>query len=156
VRSLRHHGSAPGNANDHVRRGATSRLDNLQAAFLNTKLPHLDDWNEQRRTAAGLYRQALAGLPVDLPPDEGVFHLFAIEVDERDRVRAALGEAGIGTAIHYPNAAHLNSAWADLGSAGDFPAAERLAARTLSLPMFPGIEEREIEQVAEALAGACA
>jgi dTDP-4-amino-4,6-dideoxygalactose transaminase len=161
VRSLRHHGSAAGDANDHVRIGATSRLDNLQAALLSVKLPHLDGWNRQRREAAALYRQALAELPVELPPEdppggEQVFHLFAVELDDRDRVRAALREAGIGAAVHYPRPAHLNPAWSDLGQRGDFPAAERFADRTLSLPMFPGIEEREIDQVAQALASACA
>jgi len=155
VRSLRHHGATPADANEHIRRGATGRLDNLQAAFLQLKLPHLDGWNEERRSAAALYREALAGLPVEVPAEDGVFHLFAIEVERRDEVRAALTAAGIGTAVHYPRPAHLNPAWAELGSEGDFPAAERLAARTLSLPMFPGIEEREIEQVAQALAAAC-
>lgn len=157
VRSLRHHGAAPDDANNHLRRGATSRLDNLQAALLSLKLPLLDAWNEERRRAAALYRHALAGAPVDLPPEgeDQVFHLFAIEVDERDRVRDELKAAGIDAAIHYPLPAHLNTAWSELGAQGDFPAAERLAARTLSLPMFPGIEEREIQQVAEAVAAAC-
>jgi dTDP-4-amino-4,6-dideoxygalactose transaminase len=160
VRSLRHHGAAEGDANDHIRAGATSRLDNLQAALLSVKLPHLDDWNRQRREAAALYREALAGLPVELPPEDPaggdqVFHLFAVELDDRDRVRAELREGGVGVAVHYPRPAHLNPAWSELGSPGDFPAAERLAGRTLSLPMFPGIEEREIEQVGQALAAAC-
>ena len=161
VRSLRHHGAAPGDANDHVRAGATGRLDNLQAALLSLKLPHLDGWNEDRRRAAALYRDALADLPVRLPPGdadggEQVFHLYAVEVDDRDRVRADLRAAGVGAAVHYPRPAHLNPAWSALGSAGDFPAAERLAERTLSLPMFPGIEEREIEHVVHALTAACA
>lgn len=160
VRSLRHHGAAEGDANDHLRAGATSRLDNLQAALLSVKLPHLDDWNAQRREAAALYREALSDVAVELPPEDPVggdqvFHLFAVEVDDRDRVRAELREAGIGAAVHYPRPAHLNQAWSALGSAGDFPVAERFAERTLSLPIFPGIEEREIEQVAEALAAAC-
>jgi len=154
VRSLRHHGAAPDDANLHLRRGATSRLDNLQAALLSVKLPHLDSWNEQRRRAAALYRDALADLPVELPPEEGVFHLFAVEVDDRDRVRAALREAGVGAAVHYPRPAHLNPAWSELGAPGDHPAAERLAERTLSLPIFPGIEAAEIERVAEALRAA--
>jgi dTDP-4-amino-4,6-dideoxygalactose transaminase len=156
VRSLRHHGAAPDDANDHVRAGATSRLDNLQAALLAVKLPHLDGWNEARRRAAARYREALAGAPLALPADDPVggrqvFHLFAVEVDDRDRVRDELRAAGIGAAVHYPRPAHLNPAWRELGSAGDFPAAERLAERTLSLPMFPGIEDGEIERVADAL-----
>jgi dTDP-4-amino-4,6-dideoxygalactose transaminase len=151
LQSMRHHGSAPDDANLHLRRGATSRLDNLQAALLSVKLPHLDSWNEQRRQAAALYRDALADLPLQLPPEEGVFHLFAVELDDRDRVRASLREAGIGAAVHYPRPAHLNPAWSELGARGDYPAAERLAGRTLSLPMFPGITASEIDRVAEAL-----
>ncbi|MGH2839100.1 MAG: DegT/DnrJ/EryC1/StrS family aminotransferase [Thermoleophilaceae bacterium] len=156
VRSMRHHGHAPGDANAHVRVGATSRLDNLQAALLSVKLPHLDRWNEQRREAAARYRDALSDLPVELPPEEGVFYVFAIELDDRDHVRQALREAGIGTGVHYPRPAHLNPAWSHLGSQGDFPAAERLAERTLSLPMFPGIQPEEIERVAAALRAALA
>ena len=156
LRSLRHHGHAPGDANDHIRIGATSRLDNLQAALLSVKLPHLDAWNEQRREAAARYREALAGLPLELPPEDPaggdqVFHLFAVELDERDSVRESLREAGVGAAVHYPRPAHLNPAWSELGSRGDFPAAERLAERTLSLPMFPGITAEEIDRVATAL-----
>ena len=151
VRSLRHHGCRAEDANDHVRVGATGRLDNLQAALLSVKLPRLYDWNEQRREAAALYRDALADLPLELPPEEGVFHLFAVEVDDRDQVRAALRDAGVGTAVHYPRPAHLNPAWSELGARGDYPAAERLAERTLSLPMFPGITASEIDRVAEAL-----
>jgi dTDP-4-amino-4,6-dideoxygalactose transaminase len=156
LRSLRHHGHAPGDANDHVRVGATSRLDNLQAALLSVKLPHLDGWNTERREAAERYREALAGLPLELPPDDPsrgsqVFHLFAVEVDDRDGVRAALREAGIGAAVHYPRPAHLNPAWSTLGAPGDFPAAERLAERTLSLPMFPGLTDAEIDRVAATL-----
>jgi dTDP-4-amino-4,6-dideoxygalactose transaminase len=156
VRSLRHHGSSPDDANEHLKPGATSRLDNLQAALLSVKLPHLDGWNEQRRQAAGWYRERLADLPLALPPEpaggtEEVFHLFAVELDGRDDVRARLRERGIGASVHYPRPAHLNPAWSDLGELGSFPAAEALASRTLSLPMFPGIEEREVDEVADAL-----
>ena len=156
VRSLRHHGAAPDDANLHLRKGATGRLDNLQAALLSVKLPHLDAWNNQRREAARLYRDALADLPIELPAEEGVFHLFAVELDGRDRVRAALREAGVGAAVHYPRPAHLNPAWNELGARGDFPAAERLAERTLSLPMFPGITAAEIDRVTEAVRTAVA
>ncbi|HYH59625.1 MAG TPA: DegT/DnrJ/EryC1/StrS family aminotransferase [Thermoleophilaceae bacterium] len=156
VRSMRHHGSAADDANQHVRPGRTSRLDNLQAALLSVKLRELDRWNEERRTAAARYRDALDGLPITLPQDDPpggsqVFHLFAVELDDRDRVRDELRAAGIGAAIHYPNPAHLNPAWSELAAPGDLPAAESLAARTLSLPMFPGIEDAEIDRVAEAL-----
>jgi dTDP-4-amino-4,6-dideoxygalactose transaminase len=161
VRSLRHHGSTPSDANDHRLRGATGRLDNLQAELLQVKLPHLDGWTEERRRAAAFYDEALADLPVERPTPAGgepehVFHLYAIELDDRDAVRDRLSDAGIRTGIHYPRPAHLTEAWSDLGREGEFPAAERLAERTLSLPMFPGITEAELEEVAEGLKRAVA
>ena len=160
VRSLRHHGSAPEDPNRHLALGSTSRLDNLQAALLSLKLPHLEDWTEQRRRAASRYREALAGLPLTLPPEDPpggaqVYHLFVIEVEERDRVLSELRSQGIGAGVHYPVPAHLQPAWRDLGYApGDFPAAERIARSALSLPLFPGITEEEIERVTAALARA--
>ena len=157
VRSLRAHGSEPGNANHHLRPGATGRLDTLQAAFLRAKLPQLDGWNEERRAAAARYRELLDGLPLTLPPedDDGarqVFHLFVVEVDDRDRILAELRSEGIGAAVHYPTACHLQPAWRHLGyEEGAFPAAEALAARGLSLPIFPGITDDELAAVAAAL-----
>jgi dTDP-4-amino-4,6-dideoxygalactose transaminase len=162
VRSLRHHGAAPGDANRHVRAGWTARLDNLQAALLRLKLPRLDGWNRERRNAAERYREALDGLEgVALPPpdpEQGaqVFHLFVIELDERDRVLARLREDGIGAAVHYPFPVHLQPAWSALGEAGAFPAAERLAQRALTLPVFPGITPAEVDRVASALRAAVA
>lgn len=158
IRSLRHHGSAPNDANRHVRHGATSRLDNLQAALLGLKLPRLDAWNEQRRAAAGRYRELLADLPLELPVEPAeveahVYHLFVVEVDERDAVVAELRRRGVGAAVHYPTPVHLQPAWSDLGyGPGDFPVAEEAAGRVLSLPLFPGMGEDEIERVAEVLA----
>jgi dTDP-4-amino-4,6-dideoxygalactose transaminase len=158
VRSLRHHGADAGNANRHLRHGSTARLDNLQAAMLRLKLPHLDGWNEERRRAAERYRAALADLPLVLPPgdpDGGrhVYHLFVVEVDERDRVLAELRGMGIGAAAHYPTPVHLQPGWADLGyERGSLPHSEAAAARCLTLPIFPGIEESEVDRVAEALA----
>lgn len=162
MRSLRVHGTAPDDRNEHrLRGGRTGRLDTLQAAFLRAKLPHLDLWNAERRAAADLYRDALSGLPVELPPaDPGdgdqVFHLFVVVVEsERDRIRAVLADHGIATALHYPLPIHLQPAMRHLGHApGDFPRAERLASDGISLPMFPGIREDEIARVASALGAA--
>jgi len=157
VRSLRHHGADPGDANRHLRPGSTARLDNLQAALLRLKLPHLDAWNEERRRAAERYRAALAELPVVLPPGdpEGglhVYHLFVVEVDERDRVLSELRSAEVGAAAHYPTPAHLQPGWAALGyGQGSLPHTEAAAARCLTLPLFPGIEDAEIDRVVEAL-----
>jgi dTDP-4-amino-4,6-dideoxygalactose transaminase len=157
IRSLRHHGSAPGDANRHERPGRTERLDNLQAAMLRLKLPRLDEDNDARRAAAARYRELLDGLPLVLPPEDApgmhsVYHLFVVELGERDRVREALREEGIATGVHYPTPAHLQPGWAHLGlGPGDLPVSERVASRVLSLPCFPGIESHEIDRVAEAL-----
>lgn len=155
VRSLRHHGCAPGNANRHVRAdGGTERLDNLQAALLRVKLRRLDDANDGRRAAAGRYRDLLAEFPLELPPEHAghVHHLFVVGVDERDRVLQALRAEDIGAGAHYPVPAHLQPGWRHLGYApGDFPHAERAAQRCLSLPLFPGITEAEQQRVADAL-----
>ncbi len=160
MRSLRHHGADLGSANRHLRLGSTARLDNVQAAILRLKLGRLDSWNDERRAAAERYRRLLRGLPVILPrpdPQDGrqVFHLFVIEVDERDGVLAELRERGIGTAVHYPTPVHLQPGWRWLGyEPGDFPASEALAHRALSLPIFPGITPEEIERVADVITSA--
>jgi dTDP-4-amino-4,6-dideoxygalactose transaminase len=156
VRSLRHHGCAPDDPNRHLRFGGTSRLDNLQAAFLRAQLPLLDGWNEERRVAADRYRDALESVDVALPERSGpgleeVHHLFVVEVDGRDDVLGALRGQGIGAAVHYPTAVPLQPAFGDRFSPGEFPAAEALADRALSLPLYPGITELEIEAVATAL-----
>jgi dTDP-4-amino-4,6-dideoxygalactose transaminase len=157
LRSLRHHGADPEDANVHLRRGSTARLDNLQAALLRLKLPYLDSWNASRRAAATRYRAALADLPVGLPPGdpEGgrhVYHLFALEVDDRDRVLAGMRDAGVGAAAHYPTPVHLQPAWRGLGyPEGSLPHAEQAASRCLTLPIFPQITDSEIDRVVETL-----
>jgi dTDP-4-amino-4,6-dideoxygalactose transaminase len=157
VRSLRHHGADPEDANLHLRRGSTARLDNLQAALLRLKLPYLDSWNNSRRAAARRYRAALADLPVGLPPGdpEGgrhVYHLFAVEVDDRDRILAGMRDAGVGAAAHYPTPVHLQPAWRALDHSEDsLPHAEEAASRCLTLPIFPQITDSEIDRVVETL-----
>jgi dTDP-4-amino-4,6-dideoxygalactose transaminase len=157
VRSLRTHGCAADNRDRHVRIGGTHRLDTLQACMLRLKLSLLDEWNEQRRQTADLYRGRLANLAVDLPsgdPPDGihVYHLFAVQIDDRNEIAAALRAEGIGVGIHYPTPVHLQPAWRQLGySPGDFPIAERLSRRTLSLPCFPGISEEQVDRVVDAL-----
>ena len=159
VRSLRHHGSLPAQPNLHVRRGRTARLDNLQAALLTLRLAHLAEQNDQRRRAAAIYHELLAELPIVLPTPAAadelqVYHLFVVEVADRDKVLRALRDAGIGAGVHYPTPIHLQPAWRELGYApGDFPVAEYLAGHCLSLPCFPGITEEEQVCVADVLAG---
>ena len=138
---------------EHMVAGFNERLDTLQAATLRIKLVHLDAWNEQRRAAAALYAARLpAGTaPVD-PPAEAydVFHVFAIRVSERDAVARALAERGIATGVHYPTTADRQPPFADAPPAS-IATAERWARDELSLPMFPGIGEQEVDRVCEAL-----
>ncbi len=155
VRTLRNWGSD--RKYHHPVAGFNSRLDTLQAVVLSAKLTRLVDWNEQRRAAAVYYESLLSGLeqltlPTTLPGNEHVYHLYVVEVDDRDRVLAALHDAGIGAGVHYPVPIHLQGALANLGhSAGDFPHAEAAASRMLSLPMFPGIQTVEQDRVAEVI-----
>jgi dTDP-4-amino-4,6-dideoxygalactose transaminase len=157
VRSLRHHGSALGDANRHERCGGTERLDNLQAAILRLKLPRLEADNEHRCRIAARYRELLAGLPLELPPDDppggrSVYHLFVVELDARDDVRAELHAQGVLAGAHYPTPVHLQPAWRWLNLVhGDLPATERASSRALSLPIFPGMREDDVERVGGAL-----
>ncbi|MGQ0849889.1 MAG: DegT/DnrJ/EryC1/StrS family aminotransferase [Actinomycetota bacterium] len=160
VRALRNWGSD--RKYFHPEAGFNSRLDTLQAVVLLAKLNRLSDWNDQRRTAAARYDLLLAGQErivraETLSGNYHVYHLYVVEVDERDRVLATLHEAGIGAGIHYPIPLHLQGALSGLGyRLGDFPNTERAAARMISLPIFPGITESEQELVAETLIGALA
>lgn len=148
IRVLRNYGSRRKYVNELA--GTNSRLDELQAAILRVKLRVLDEWNDRRRTAAGRYLQALAGLPLDLPQVPAwatpVWHIFAIGVDRREALCQALDRAGIGWLIHYPIPPHLQQAYAGLGlGRGTAPIAERLAERMLSLPIGPhlSIEQQD-------------
>ncbi|MCE5254883.1 MAG: DegT/DnrJ/EryC1/StrS family aminotransferase [Actinomycetia bacterium] len=158
VRVLRNHGDR--SKSDHAVVGYCNRLDNLQAAFLQVKLGHLPEWNRARRAAAGHYDRLLAGIegvtPISVGSDvEAVYHLYVVQVEERDVVRSKLADAGVDTGIHYPVPIHLQPAYRHLGYArGDFPVAERLADRILSLPMYPEITQDQIEYVVEQLARA--
>jgi dTDP-4-amino-4,6-dideoxygalactose transaminase len=155
VRHVRTYGQKVKNRHDWA--GTNSRLDTLQAAVLRVKLQHLDDWNARRRAAAEYYRELLADLPVQIPAlprgdQDHVYHLFIIRVPQRDRVQAALSEAGIQTGIHYPTPIHLQPAYQSLRKpCGSFPVAERVAGEMLSLPMFPLISRNQIEYVAQTL-----
>lgn len=136
--------------------GYNRRLDTLQAAMLRVKLPFLDGWNAARRRHAAAYAAALEGLPLVRPVlrdgVEGVWHLYAIRVRGRDRVRDALAAEGIETGIHYPVPVHLQGAYAaSPWRAGDFPVSERLSEETLSLPMYPELPAGAVDRVAAAL-----
>lgn len=155
VRTLREHGQTA--KYRHEVPGYTARLDTLQAVVLLRKLVLLEPWNAARRAAVELYRQALDGigdlvLPPVAPASVPVWHLFAVRTANPDRLAAFLGTMGIQTGRHYPEPPHLSGAYAPLGyGRGAFPIAERLARETLSLPLFPGITESQLELVSDSV-----
>jgi dTDP-4-amino-4,6-dideoxygalactose transaminase len=148
--SLRDHGRARGGHYDHELLGLNSRLDALQAAVLSAKIPRLDEWNASRRGLMALYRRLLepsaARLVEQLPGGNGVYHLAVVRVPDRDRIRAALSKAAIGTGIHYPTPCHLMAPYADF-SLRQLPVAEKQAAEILSLPLHPYMQPEDVERV---------
>jgi dTDP-4-amino-4,6-dideoxygalactose transaminase len=157
ARVLRNYGSRV--KYEHVDLPLNHRLDTLQAAVLEVKLPRLDDWNRRRQEAADLYREVLQDLPLRLPrttaPGRHVYHLFVVETEDRDGLRGALQEGSVECGIHYPIPLHLQPILASLGKGpGSFPMAERLASHSLSLPMYPEIPEDAVARVAAVVKGA--
>jgi dTDP-3-amino-3,4,6-trideoxy-alpha-D-glucose transaminase len=148
VRMLRFHGSR--DKVDFELIGYNSRLDELQAAVLRIFLGELDGWVAQRREAAARYAELGLGAACDLPEDEPghVYHLFVCRSSERDRIRAALKEAGIGSAVYYTTPLHLQNAFADLGHGhGSLPVTEQLALDNFSVPLWAGIDADAQERV---------
>jgi len=144
--------------------GLNSRLDELQAAILRTKLPHLDRWNDLRRRIADFYHARFEPLRhvkclEVLPEREHAYHLFVVKCERREELRSFLRDRGVGTQVHYPIPVHLQPAFAGLGlGEGNFPGAERLSGQVLSLPLFPELTSEEMEQTAcavEAFDAAC-
>ncbi len=136
--------------------GINSRLDSLQAAILNAKLPHIKAWNQERQNAAKLYIQKLEELPIQLPRAtvgaEHVYHLFTITTSKRDALHKYLTQNGVGSFVYYPMPMHLQPALAHFGyKAGDFSVTEQATQTVLSLPMFPGIRDEEIHQVCDTI-----
>ena len=155
VRMLRNHGQKV--KYEHLTVGYCHRLDNLQAAVLNVKLPHLDEWNAARRSRVALYDQLLRDVPgivtpYVLPGVEPVYHLYVIRVSNgrRETLQQYLKAAGVATGLHYPIPVHLQQAYAALGhKPGDFPVSEQLAAQGLSLPMYPELTDEQVRYVAD-------
>lgn len=141
----------------HDYQGVSSRLDTLQAAILRVKLRYIDEWNEARRKVASWYDELLSGQngitrPVSDPRATPVFHLYVVQIDDRDRVREKLNAAGIGAGVHYPVPVHEQPAFRHLGYQPDaFPVTSRVAKRVLSLPIYPEITRAQVERVASAL-----
>lgn len=162
MRSLRNYG-AP-RKYFHPDLGTNSRLDTLQAAVLDVKLPHLDGWNQSRNTAAQQYDTLLEPLstqgiiPMQNQSGTGhIYHLYVIRVTaecpvDRQTIQDELNAVGIQTGIHYPIPCHLQPAYEYLGyKAGDFPHAETLCNEILSLPMYPGLSNAQINEVVDGL-----
>jgi dTDP-3-amino-3,4,6-trideoxy-alpha-D-glucose transaminase len=133
--------------------GLNSRLDEMQCCYLRAFLPELSRWNRERRALAALYDRALADCPGVRPlarTPESVCHLYVVRADRREALRQHLEGHGIGTAIHYPRPLHLHPAFADSGQKrGDLPNAEKACEEIVSLPLWPGIGESAVLEVAE-------
>jgi dTDP-4-amino-4,6-dideoxygalactose transaminase len=150
IRLLRNYGSRVKYRNDV--KGINSRLDELQAALLRVKLVRLDEWNDRRRRIAQRYLSGLRGTGLRLPDSpewvEPVWHLFVVRHAGRDDLTRLLGEAGIGTLIHYPIPPHLQEAYRRSGlRAGALPICERMAREVLSLPMGPHLSMGDVDRV---------
>ena len=140
----------------HIYKGYNTRLDELQAAFLSAKLPHLDRMNADRRRIAGRYLAEIKNPGVVLPyvgkDMVPVWHIFGVRCGERDALESFLNERGIGTNKHYPIPMHLQGCYKDLGLAeGTLPIAEEISATELSLPMYYGMTDEEISSVISAV-----
>lgn len=141
----------------HIYKGTNSRLDEMQAAFLRVKLPELDKWNADRVRIANKYFEGINNSLISLPlkPDEifgHIYHVFVIRCDRRDELEKYLAENGIGTVKHYPYPMHLQECYKDLEiSKGELPIAEEISSTVLSIPMYYGMEDCEIEYVIETI-----
>jgi dTDP-4-amino-4,6-dideoxygalactose transaminase len=155
IRMLAFHGSRDKTTFDFI--GYNSRLDELQASFLRLFLEHIDEWNRLRREAAARYVELGIGELCEPPDDEAghVYHLFVCRSAERDLIRAALTEAGIGSATYYTTPLHLQPALRYLGyEEGSLPETEKAAQENFSLPLWAGIDAATQERVVGAVRAA--
>ena len=147
-----------GGKGDHVMEGINSRMDGLQAAILNAKLPHLPAWTAARRRVAACYNELLEDVGDVITPTvesdrDHVYHLYVIRTENRDALREHLSEAGISTVLNYPKALPFYPAYAYLGHVSkDFPVAYFNQSRILSLPIYPEMAEETITHVANTIA----
>ena len=150
VRAIANYGSITKYYNEY--KGVNSRLDEIQAEFLRIKLKHLDRWNNDRKRSVKLYLEKINNSKLILPyinsVDESIWHVFTVRTEYRDELLNYLKDNGIGTLIHYPIPIHLQKAYTDLGyEVGAFPLAETISKTVLSLPMWYGMSEEEINYV---------
>ena len=144
----------------HDVQGFNARMAGIQGAVLRVKLRHLEEWTEARRAHAALYGDLLRDCGAATPPEMAyarhVYHVYALRVQEREAVEAALKAKGIATGIHYPIPVHLQKAYADPRyGVGSLPVTEAVAAQELSLPMFAEMTNAQVEEVAAAVRAAC-
>ncbi len=156
MRMLRDHGQAK--KYYHDMEGYNGRLDSIQAGLLHVKLKHLSNWNKSRQDRARKYSELLSAANTDIKTpyepwwSKAVYHLYVVQVENREAVQAELAKENIGTGIHYPIPLHLQKAYANQGyRPGDFPVTEKASERILSLPMFPSLSEADQARVVEAL-----
>lgn len=153
LRVLRNHGSA--RPYHHDKLGFNSRLDEIQAAILRVKLKHIDSFNENRRRVARSYTRLLDDLPIVTPDSQpGMSHVYCqytIQTPLRDEVKARLSDAGIGTAIYYPVPLHRQQLWRQ--DAPSLEVCDKIAQECLSLPMYPELQDEQIEYVADTIRG---
>jgi dTDP-4-amino-4,6-dideoxygalactose transaminase len=153
VKVLRNYGSEKKYYNEVI--GYNMRLDELQAALLSVKLPYLQSWSEERQLIASWYNEALSGTPdLEIPRVADhcthVYHLYVVRTARRDELQQYLLEQGVGTLIHYPIPVHLQKAYAYLGiKKGNLPVAEQIAKTVLSLPLWPGMDQLQVQFVGE-------
>ena len=136
----------------HSIKGFNSRLDELQAAILNAKLPYLNAWNQRRREIAKRYHQAFSAVGIICPFEDSerfhVYHLYVIRVPQRDRFQQLLQEQGIATIIHYPVPVHLQESYSEFQGQSKFlPVTEKLASEIVSLPLYPELTDEEIDYI---------
>lgn len=140
----------------HVRKGFNYRMEGIQAAILRVKLRHLEAWTERRRQHANHYNKLLADsgvqTPTEMPGVRHVYHIYAVRNPQRDRLLETLKAKQIQIGIHYPIPVHLQQAYGEFGyAAGDLPVTEKAATELLSLPMFPELQNEQIEAVSSAV-----
>lgn len=154
LRLLRDHGSTSKYA--HAIVGYNFRMEEIQAAVLKVKLPHLDDWNNQRRAHAAAYNDLLNDsgliLPREMDYARHVYHVYAVQTDNRDELQQRLTAKGVQTGVHYPIPIHLQPAYESLGyKSGDLPVTERLSQQVLSLPMYAELNQEQQRAVANVI-----
>lgn len=155
IRMLRNHGSKKKYHHDFL--GYSSRLDELQAAILLAKLPHLQQWNRARQKIAAYYTRNLASIEALTTPfieagHEHIFHQYTIRTQRRDELKTYLSARGIPTSIHYPLPLHLQPVLKFLNhKVGDFPEAEKAATEVLSLPIYPELLPKELAKIVQSI-----